>query len=206
MFKKLQPAEFDSLVVRTNHGGGWRKRRPQFRRNLKSTKRVDESELRNFLDASSILARSTIFVQERQMPFASDRSQKNYQRDWIRRRRQEFIDANGPCLWCGSDELLEVDHIDSNKKKFRVAILWSRSEKFRSKELKKCQVLCRCCHYLKTVSGFNCDHGSNLRYKWGCRCGKCRSAHAKVNSKYRQEKYETQEKSTQARETWILRT
>lgn len=119
------------------------------------------------------------------MPYANKESQRLYQKRWILQRRREWCDRNGPCLWCGSDEDLEVDHIDPKDKVVDVASLWSRSERVRAKELVKCQVLCKPCHYLKTVSEVDVPHGTNSRYKWGCRCSGCRAAHAAVNRMYR---------------------
>jgi 5-methylcytosine-specific restriction endonuclease McrA len=83
------------------------------------------------------------------MSFASSKIQNEYQQQWYADRRKAWFDANGPCVKCGSFERLEVDHIDESQKvNHRV---WSWSEKRRSEELAKCQVLCYQCHLKKTV-------------------------------------------------------
>lgn len=75
---------------------------------------------------------------------------RNYQREWVRKRRTSWIESNGPCKHCGSYEDLEVDHIDHNSKEIPIRCIWSRKESIRIKELSKCQVLCSRCHKEKT--------------------------------------------------------
>lgn len=56
------------------------------------------------------------------------------------------------CKICGSTENLEFDHIDPSTKEFTICSKWSSSvhkDKLES-ELKKCQLLCKQCHLLKT--------------------------------------------------------
>ena len=78
---------------------------------------------------------------------------RSYQREWVRNRRKAWIDANGPCKVCGSDENLEVDHINPSEKSMDPAPLWSMSDNNPVKlaELSKCQVLCKSCHMKKTI-------------------------------------------------------
>jgi 5-methylcytosine-specific restriction endonuclease McrA len=76
---------------------------------------------------------------------------REYQYRWIASRRMKWISKNGPCSFCGSFQDLEVDHIDPDNKEFNPKEIWSRSEKVRDEELKKCQVLCRLCHLSKTA-------------------------------------------------------
>lgn len=74
---------------------------------------------------------------------------KKYQSAWMKKRRETWLAANGPCRLCGSSERLEVDHIDhSTKVDHRV---WSWSDERRKAELAKCQVLCHDCHKRKTA-------------------------------------------------------
>lgn len=83
------------------------------------------------------------------MPYRDRAEQNRFQAEWTRRRRQEWITANGPCAECGSWQALELDHIDPEQKvEHRV---WSWSEARRVEELKKCQVLCESCHAKKTA-------------------------------------------------------
>jgi len=82
------------------------------------------------------------------MPFKNKEQKRKYQREWYANRRKQWIEANGPCILCGSNENLEVDHIDPNQKVTHK--IWSFTESKRNEELAKCQVLCRECHMEKT--------------------------------------------------------
>src|ERR1700756_2219169 len=82
------------------------------------------------------------------MPYTDRARQSKYQAEWMQKRRQEWLDAHGPCIDCGSTENPEVDHQDYSKKvEHRV---WSWSKGRRDAELAKCVVRCRPCHYAKT--------------------------------------------------------
>ena len=112
------------------------------------------------------------------MPFKNKDQQRAYMRQWIRSRRQRWLNENGPCAKCGSSEKLEVDHIDpAQKVEHRV---WSWSEERRNAELAKCQVLCEACHAAKTVEQRPrvAFHGSAGMYGAGCRCAQCRKGNA----------------------------
>lgn len=111
------------------------------------------------------------------MPYADPEQQRIYQREWIAERRAAWIAANGPCAACGSDDRLEVDHIDpAQKVTHRV---WSWAPERLAAELAKCQVLCRECHRKKSY-GDNVGrhgHGDHRTYKQaGCRCQPCTTA------------------------------
>lgn len=67
----------------------------------------------------------------------------------LKRRREEWIAANGPCANCGFWGELEVDHIDPAQKENHRIWCWSKER--REAELKKCQVLCRFCHSIKSA-------------------------------------------------------
>lgn len=102
----------------------------------------------------------------------------------VRARRVKWLEENGPCVKCGSDENLEVDHIDpSEKTSHRI---WSWSDERREAELKKCQVLCRECHEKKTgfENSFRSQgvrHGTGTAYRrYGCRCEICMEHRRKV--------------------------
>jgi hypothetical protein len=89
------------------------------------------------------------------MPYVDPEKQKSYQREWMAKRRQEWLTANGPCIDCGSWENLQVDHVDSFQKvTHRV---WSWNTLRREAELAKCVVRCQPCHAKKT---FACNEGS----------------------------------------------
>ena len=76
---------------------------------------------------------------------------KKYQREWIAKRRSDWIIGNGPCKNCGSWDQLEVDHINPEEKEYNISQIWSRKQEVRDKELAKCQVLCEDCHKEKTI-------------------------------------------------------
>lgn len=78
---------------------------------------------------------------------ATPEAQREYQRNWIARRRAIFF-ADKVCSRCGSDSKLELDHIDP-KTKISNSI-WSWSQARQSIEIAKCQILCRSCHSEKT--------------------------------------------------------
>ena len=65
-----------------------------------------------------------------------------------KRRRDAWINANGPCQSCGGNDQLQLDHIDPATKVSHEPWLWARER--RERELAKCQVLCLKCHAAKT--------------------------------------------------------
>jgi len=82
------------------------------------------------------------------MPYSDPAKQRAYQLRWISQRRLDWLAANGPCVDCGSDDDLEVDHQDFTLKvSHRV---WSWSAARRTEELAKCVVRCTSCHVAKT--------------------------------------------------------
>jgi len=98
-------------------------------------------------------------------------------------RRFVWLNANGPCVKCGSDEDLEVDHIDPSLKIDHK--VWSWSDVRRSAELAKCQVLCHKCHARKTAASRpQKQHGTHSMYTSGCRCQPCRDGHAALKRDY----------------------
>ena len=101
--------------------------------------------------------------------------QAKYQREWMKRRRQAWLQENGPCRSCGSEEALEVDHIDPSKKVTHNVWSWSKTK--RERELSKCQVLCRPCHKRKTTKERRAQvsHGTEwMHRKYKCRCPLCK--------------------------------
>lgn len=114
---------------------------------------------------------------------------REYQNAWKKRRRQDWIDANGPCGHCGASNDLEVDHIDPSQKVNHN--IWSWSAKRRDAELAKCQVLCRGCNLGKSIvlGAVFWKHGTYTAYAYhGCRCALCTrvaSARTLLNRKKR---------------------
>lgn len=100
---------------------------------------------------------------------------REYQRVWYAKRRAEFF-KDKKCTNCGSTENLELDHKNpANKWKHRI---WSYCWKRIKAETKKCQILCRKCHYKKTAEDIRKmrkkAHGTLDGYvKWHCRCEQC---------------------------------
>lgn len=109
------------------------------------------------------------------MPLKDRNAQRAYQREWMARRRAEWLKENGPCDFCGSWDRLEIDHIYRLLKvSHRV---WSWRPSRRERELAMCQVLCHACHQAKTSSEMSKPlvHGTSNAYKKkGCRCDECR--------------------------------
>jgi 5-methylcytosine-specific restriction endonuclease McrA len=82
------------------------------------------------------------------VPYADPEKQREFQRLWMLKRRQDWLTDNGPCVDCGSEDDLEVDHRDFTQKvTHRV---WSWSAARRAAELDKCVVRCAPCHVIKT--------------------------------------------------------
>jgi 5-methylcytosine-specific restriction endonuclease McrA len=112
---------------------------------------------------------------------------KEYQKNWMRERRLEWVLANGPCKHCGSSDNLEVDHINPALKTMEASSVWSRTQSVRDKELSNCQVLCKQCHLKKTLAERKQPtHGTANMYKnHKCRCEECKLASRKSDMKYK---------------------
>ena len=123
------------------------------------------------------------------MPYANRDQQREYQKNWLAKRRADWITAHGPCVNCGSYEDLEVDHIDPATKTLYPREIWSARAEIRIAELAKYQVLCRTCHYAKTGSEkrIEMNHGDYQMYgQRKCRCALCRAASARYKRELRQ--------------------
>lgn len=116
---------------------------------------------------------------------------REYQREWLRKRRTAWLSDNGPCAKCGSWDDLEVDHINPSEKSPLLVgwngtgKMWSWSKVRLAEELSKCQVLCKTCHSEKTAFEYEIkrEHGRNMYEKYGCRCNVCKEAKRKNNAK-----------------------
>ena len=116
------------------------------------------------------------------MSYVDKERQREYQRTWRTSRRSLWFKDNGPCKECGSEENMELHHLDKEAKEDHK--IWSWSEERRLKELAKCVVLCRECH--SAVHSRGLIHGTDLGYThYKCRCVNCKEAHTKTNRKYR---------------------
>lgn len=105
------------------------------------------------------------------MPYADRQKQVEYQRQWVAKRRAEWLAENGPCVRCGSAESIEIDHKDAFEKVSHR--IWSWSKEKRDAELAKCQVLCRPCHHTKTGEDNGWGMHGSSGYQRGCRCSLC---------------------------------
>ncbi len=97
------------------------------------------------------------------------------------------------CVKCGSIENLQFDHVYPKDKKF--AIMDRIDTKWNSllEEIKKCQLLCKKCHIIKTSNDVLAKHGTNSRYSHRslpCRCILCKKANAVWRTKWRKERKE----------------
>jgi 5-methylcytosine-specific restriction endonuclease McrA len=108
------------------------------------------------------------------MGYKSKDEQRKYQLQWMRRRREAWLQANGPCRKCGSGDRLEIDHINPDDKQRQPRDIWSRRKEIRDAELAKCQVLCEACHMDKTKRDLGL-HGIG-QYRKGCRCDTCKAS------------------------------
>ena len=82
------------------------------------------------------------------MPYKDKKQQKKYQREWVQKRRIKWFKENGPCLFCGSEEHLELHHVDPKTKISHKIFSWSKTK--RLLELAKCIILCKKCHKKET--------------------------------------------------------
>jgi hypothetical protein len=83
------------------------------------------------------------------MPLKDRDAQRQYQLEWMWRRRWTWILEHGPCNWCGSTNNLQVSYRNPAKKLVKVASIWSRSDESRAQLLEHCEVLCGECHRRK---------------------------------------------------------
>lgn len=93
----------------------------------------------------------------------------------------------GKCAACGSVNGLEFDHKEPHTKFKKISSLFRGKLDILIEELKKCQLLCRDCHILKTAfeARRQISHGTQNGYQWHkCRCEMCTMAHAINNMKY----------------------
>ena len=95
----------------------------------------------------------------------SKEERKNYTNKWRQKRKEYAKNKLGAvCQQCGSKENLEFDHIDPNTKITSIAKLWTASKEKFEAELLKCQLLCKSCHYIKTLPKYK-EIAKNLNIK-----------------------------------------
>ena len=111
------------------------------------------------------------------MPYKDKDKQREYQREWMAKRREEYF-AGKKCLQCGGVDNFELHHRDPDTKVSHRVCSWAKDR--REKELKKCGILCYECHIKKTIEQFSVEweHGTPYGYRTHrCRCNDCREAH-----------------------------
>jgi 5-methylcytosine-specific restriction endonuclease McrA len=82
----------------------------------------------------------------------ASKAQRARQKRWLTKRRNDWIDSQGrACVDCGTDQDLEIDHVDPRTKAFEIGRIWSRKQEFREAELAKCVLRCTTHHRLKTA-------------------------------------------------------
>jgi hypothetical protein len=115
-------------------------------------------------------------------PMPTQEAQREYQRRWYNARRAQWI-VDKSCVRCGSQDRLEVDHIDRASKVTNRVWSWSRER--REDELAKCQVLCHDCHVVKTADDAMRARGHNRKryYRDKCRCDVCTDAVRRYNER-----------------------
>ncbi len=74
----------------------------------------------------------------------------------IERRKELLSEAKsflgGKCVWCGTTENLEFDHIDDSKKEHNVGNAVRNTREVFWNEVGKCQLLCVNCHNKRTTA------------------------------------------------------
>ena len=114
------------------------------------------------------------------------------------RRAKAIIKLGNKCAKCGTNENLEIDHIDHesvNPKLFNPMTLYATRVPIETlegaefdEELDKCQLLCKECHIQKSVfdrrKESTMKHGNSMYTNKGCRCDICRKARHDYHIKY----------------------
>ena len=114
-------------------------------------------------------------------------SRQESKNSFLKKQREERrlwakVLLGGRCIECGSFDNLEFDHIEPKTKKFSIGKMWSTKLEVLQEELKKCRLVCKTCHLVKSSKESRrrmlgtAKHGSMQRYyKWKCRCELCRT-------------------------------
>lgn len=68
------------------------------------------------------------------------------------RRAESYEILGGVCVACGTNENLQIDHIDPALKTTEISKLWSIAKVRYLKELELCQLLCKP-HHIEKTSG-----------------------------------------------------
>lgn len=108
------------------------------------------------------------------MPIKSPEQRREYQRLYVARKRAEWFRGKS-CAYCGSEDNLELHHLDPEQKEEHR--IWSWSKERIEKETAKCVVACNDCHKKRTNEQRDKPivHGTRTAYdgKHKCRCERC---------------------------------
>lgn len=115
---------------------------------------------------------------------------REYQLSRYHERRKFMIEhLGGKCSFCGSEENLQVDHVDNLPDKIPLGKLWGIAFDRLLDELTRCQLLCKSCHDDKSVN--ECGHGRGLVHgtlngykRYGCRCEECVKLYREKSREY----------------------
>lgn len=77
------------------------------------------------------------------MPYKDRDRQREFQRLWKRKRREEYF-RDKRCAFCDTPENLVLHHVDPEEKDDHR--IWSWSRERREREIEKCIPLCQQCH------------------------------------------------------------
>lgn len=118
------------------------------------------------------------------------KQQSGQLRQYYRRKAYGIELLGGKCVWCGSQENLEFDHIVKVDKSFSIGKCYSKRFEDFDAELRKCQLLCHSCHKKKNeTDNGKAEHGKLSMYRHhGCRCEFCSSANRSYMKAYFQRK------------------
>lgn len=98
-----------------------------------------------------------------------------YNRERYKARRDAAIaQLGGKCVVCGTEEDLELDHIDPNTKRINFSTDWGVPESEWQKELAKTQLLCSIHHKKKSNKERSVGHGEGKTGKRNCYCELCK--------------------------------
>lgn len=96
------------------------------------------------------------------MPYKDHEKQKEFQRNWLKKRRNDHFKGK-KCAHCGKPVSSSTADLDHKKMKLnRVGHkIWSRKKTVRDKEISKTQILCKACHKIKTKKDIQKHYGTN---------------------------------------------
>lgn len=118
------------------------------------------------------------------MPMLNLADKREYQRNWMQRRRLALIiQLGGKCIICGTTKGLEFHHVDPEQKVTNISSVISRKHNITQEELAKCELRCKQHH----ADVHTALHGDTL-WRRGCRCDICLEKRELLRKKDRENK------------------